>query len=121
MSQPQWGIKRRCASCSAPFYDLHRNPIRCPKCDTIFVVGPVAGSRSPSAGRMSRARAQRAPYTSSSTLDSARVDPVPDDSPRAANDASEENTTADEPEDFDAGDDVVELDEDGDDEVAPTR
>jgi uncharacterized protein (TIGR02300 family) len=39
------GTKRLCGSCGAKFYDLDRNPIVCPKCDTVFVV-PVVTSRS---------------------------------------------------------------------------
>jgi uncharacterized protein (TIGR02300 family) len=27
-----WGIKRTCQNCSARFYDLNKNPIKCPKC-----------------------------------------------------------------------------------------
>lgn len=30
------GVKRRCRSCDALFYDLLRNPIQCPKCGTAF-------------------------------------------------------------------------------------
>ena len=33
MAKPEWGTKRVCPSCDARFYDLHRNPILCPKCD----------------------------------------------------------------------------------------
>jgi uncharacterized protein (TIGR02300 family) len=34
--KPWWGAKRLCQSCGAKFYDMGRNPIRCPKCDTVF-------------------------------------------------------------------------------------
>jgi uncharacterized protein (TIGR02300 family) len=27
-----WGTKRTCQSCAARFYDLNKNPIKCPKC-----------------------------------------------------------------------------------------
>lgn len=30
------GTKRICQSCSAKFYDLDKDPIKCPKCATIF-------------------------------------------------------------------------------------
>jgi len=33
----EWGTKRECAECGARFYDLNRDPITCPKCDTVFV------------------------------------------------------------------------------------
>ena len=36
MSKPEWGVKRICPSCNARFYDLKRNPIICPKCETTF-------------------------------------------------------------------------------------
>jgi len=36
VSKTEWGVKRVCATCAVPFYDLHRYPIRCPKCDAVF-------------------------------------------------------------------------------------
>ena len=36
MAKPEWGTKRICHNCGARFYDLHRSPIICPKCDTAF-------------------------------------------------------------------------------------
>ncbi|RED46112.1 TIGR02300 family protein [Aestuariispira insulae] len=36
MAKPEWGLKRTCLSCGAKFYDLQRNPIDCPKCDSPF-------------------------------------------------------------------------------------
>jgi uncharacterized protein (TIGR02300 family) len=27
-----WGTKRTCQNCAARFYDLNKNPIKCPKC-----------------------------------------------------------------------------------------
>ena len=32
MAKPEWGTKRKCQGCGAPFYDLHREPIVCPEC-----------------------------------------------------------------------------------------
>ena len=34
--KPEWGTKRTCQSCGAPFYDMRRTPIICPKCKTEF-------------------------------------------------------------------------------------
>jgi uncharacterized protein (TIGR02300 family) len=43
VAKPELGTKRLCGSCGAKFYDLSKDPIRCPKCDTVFeVVVPVA-------------------------------------------------------------------------------
>ena len=36
MSEPQWGIKRVCPSCSIKYYDFNKNPIICPKCEFEF-------------------------------------------------------------------------------------
>ncbi len=38
MAKPEWGTKRECQSCGARFYDLKRDPIVCPKCETVFVI-----------------------------------------------------------------------------------
>ena len=32
MGKPNWGRKHLCTHCQAPFYDLRRAPISCPKC-----------------------------------------------------------------------------------------
>jgi uncharacterized protein (TIGR02300 family) len=45
VAKPDLGTKRLCGNCSAKFYDLDKNPIVCPKCETVFVV-PVVTSRS---------------------------------------------------------------------------
>ena len=45
MAKPEWGIKRICQSCSAPFYDLRRDPIVCPKCEAVFDPESVLKSR----------------------------------------------------------------------------
>jgi len=34
MAKPEWGTKRRCDACGAPFYDLNKRPVVCPKCST---------------------------------------------------------------------------------------
>ncbi len=45
MAKPEWGTKRICQSCGAPFYDLKRDPIVCPKCDATFDPEAVLKSR----------------------------------------------------------------------------
>ena len=51
MAKPELGTKRLCASCGAKFYDLSKDPIVCPKCETVF--HPVVSTR----GRPEPARA----------------------------------------------------------------
>jgi uncharacterized protein (TIGR02300 family) len=36
VANPDWGTKRICQSCGTKFYDLLRDPIVCPKCQTEF-------------------------------------------------------------------------------------
>ena len=36
MSEPEWGIKRVCPSCSIKYYDFNKRPITCPKCEFEF-------------------------------------------------------------------------------------
>ncbi|WP_119420171.1 TIGR02300 family protein [Desertibaculum subflavum] len=35
MAKPEWGTKRRCVSCAAAFYDFRKDPIICPRCNTV--------------------------------------------------------------------------------------
>ena len=46
MAKPELGTKRLCANCGAKFYDLNKDPILCPKCETVFVP-PVAARPRP--------------------------------------------------------------------------
>ena len=55
MAKPELGTKRLCASCGAKFYDLNKDPIVCPKCETVF--HPVVSTRA----RPEAARAPVAP------------------------------------------------------------
>jgi uncharacterized protein (TIGR02300 family) len=36
VAKPEWGSKRICPSCGTRYYDLLREPVICPKCDTPF-------------------------------------------------------------------------------------
>ena len=49
MARPELGTKRQCGGCPAKFYDLDRDPIVCPKCETVFelVVTPVRSVPAP--------------------------------------------------------------------------
>ena len=45
MSKPELGTKRLCAGCAVKFYDLMKDPIICPKCETEFVPPKVEPPR----------------------------------------------------------------------------
>jgi uncharacterized protein (TIGR02300 family) len=36
VAKPEWGTKRICPSCGTRYYDLMREPVICPKCETPF-------------------------------------------------------------------------------------
>jgi uncharacterized protein (TIGR02300 family) len=42
VAKPELGTKRLCSNCAAKFYDLHKDPIVCPKCETVFTIAPVS-------------------------------------------------------------------------------
>ncbi len=44
MAKAELGAKRRCLTCGAPFYDLNRMPIVCPKCTAAFQVVEIVRS-----------------------------------------------------------------------------
>ena len=46
MTKTNLGAKRICPKCSAPFYDLGKNPANCPKCGTSHDINaPVKARR----------------------------------------------------------------------------
>lgn len=36
IAKAEWGTRRTCQGCAAPFYDLQKNPIICPNCQTPY-------------------------------------------------------------------------------------
>src|SRR5258707_14854611 len=56
-----WGTKRTCQSCGAHFYDLHKNPIACPKCGSIYDPEAIAKSRRGRSSAEKAAAARPAP------------------------------------------------------------
>lgn len=44
MTKPELGGRRRCLTCDAPFFDLNRTPIVCPKCGATFTPVEIAHS-----------------------------------------------------------------------------
>jgi len=46
VAKPELGTKRLCGNCGAKFYDLSKDPIVCPKCQTVMVL-----SAAPARGR----------------------------------------------------------------------
>ena len=45
MAKQEWGTKRLCPSCGVKYYDLRRNPVTCPKCDSAYPTPPASKAR----------------------------------------------------------------------------
>jgi uncharacterized protein (TIGR02300 family) len=50
VANPELGTKRLCTNCGAKFYDLAKDPIVCPKCNTVLQLAAVTRAR-PEAAR----------------------------------------------------------------------
>ncbi|HWM81188.1 MAG TPA: TIGR02300 family protein [Pseudolabrys sp.] len=117
MAKPELGTKRLCASCGAKFYDLNKDPIVCPKCETVFVV-PVVTTR---ATRADTARAGSDQETTESagaefiSLEDADAEAQGKKKAAVKDDDLEDDDDAD----ADAGDDdaFIEEADDGEDDV----
>jgi uncharacterized protein (TIGR02300 family) len=57
VAKAELGTKRLCANCGAKFYDLNKDPIVCPKCQTVFQVTAVTPRGRPDAAAAARASA----------------------------------------------------------------
>jgi uncharacterized protein (TIGR02300 family) len=63
VAKPELGTKRLCGSCGAKFYDLNKDPIICPKCETTFVVVAPTARRGDAAMAAAAAAAATAAAT----------------------------------------------------------
>jgi len=73
VAKPEWGTKRLCTSCGARFYDLNRQPIECPKCQTVIdpeQVTRLKRSRSAPVEEVVKAKPAKAEKTADDALDS---------------------------------------------------
>jgi uncharacterized protein (TIGR02300 family) len=61
VAKPELGTKRLCASCSAKFYDLNKDPIHCPKCGVVYEIAPVVTRGRPDAAAAAAAAAAARP------------------------------------------------------------
>jgi uncharacterized protein (TIGR02300 family) len=92
VAKPALGTKRICQGCEAKFYDLGKDPIVCPTCETVYVVPtpePARGGRSYAPRRAYDPKAQT--VTSAGTLKEA-------DAPDTADEAEDTETVAEEAE-----------------------
>src|SRR6187549_4069975 len=80
LAKPALGTKRICTGCEAKFYDLGKDPIVCPTCDTVYVAPkapPPRGGRAYAPRSMYDPKAQTA--NAMGTLKEADAPGVADD------------------------------------------
>ena len=102
MAEASWGQKRMCQECQAPFYDMRRKPIACPKCQTVHK--PVALLKSD--GRPARRnRLQPTVVAAAAVAPEKETEDPPD--PEAAEPDDDTDEELDETEEVEAGEEPV--------------
>ena len=101
------GTKRTCQNpeCGSRFYDLNRDPIVCPICETVFALGAtpaetLAATASAQAGPGARAAARRPSYQAGQTQKPEVVPTAEDEDALPAIEDEEEAPAAEEDETF---------------------
>ena len=62
LAKPEWGLKRTCLNCGVRFYDMKRDPIICPSCETEFdPLALVRPKRARAAANRAKAKSQNKP------------------------------------------------------------
>ena len=118
MAKPELGIKRLCASCGAKFYDLHKSPIICPKCSTVYEV-TLPRARSDGRGAAAAAPVAEPEVAEAETVSLEDADAEAAGSGKAEVPESVDDIEVDEPIDDDDDDDSTFIadEEEGDDDV----
>ena len=121
MAKEKLGTKRLCESCGGKFYDLDRDPIVCPLCDTPFIVEkPKVEKPKPKARPKPRPRPQPEEQAAQPEKQAAQpekqaaqpeTETVPEPVPEfvSLDDTAEEEENDDEAKLADLGDDEVEI------------
>ena len=89
MANPALGTKRICLGCEAKFYDLGKDPIVCPTCETVYVIPKAPPPRG------GRAYAPRSAYDPKAQSANAMGTLKEADAPGVAEDAEEKEDAED--------------------------
>ncbi|HEY0566649.1 MAG TPA: TIGR02300 family protein [Xanthobacteraceae bacterium] len=122
MVKPELGTKRLCAGCGAKFYDLSKNPIVCPKCETVFEPVVAVSRARPDQGARAAAKEPEVvtPETADAefvSLEDADAEAVGGKKAVAAVPEGEDDIEIDEALDDDDDDTFIEESEEGDADV----
>jgi uncharacterized protein (TIGR02300 family) len=114
MVKPEWGVKRICHSCGAPFYDLRHDPITCPKCGSEYDPEAILKSRRTRAPVVEEKETTPAILDEEAETEAPQVEEA-EDAEEAAEEAPAEAAEGEEEEEEDTIEDASELGEDEDD------
>ena len=107
LAKPALGTKRICTGCEAKFYDLGKDPIVCPSCDTVYVIPKAPPPRG------GRAYAPRSAYDPKAQSANAMGTLKEADAPGVADDADEKEGAQGDTEDAE----IEDVEADGTEEV----
>lgn len=115
--KPDWGTKRVCPSCDARFYDMKREPIVCPKCQTTIDLNAVAKPKRPKPAPAPAKPAPPPAVVEAVSDEVAAADPVAEDAEAEAikEDGAPVEAASDDEDDDDVMEDVSDLGKDEDD------
>lgn len=114
VTKPELGVKRDCPECGARFYDLNKEPARCPKCEHEFTPEALLKPRRPRPQDEETETPQESKKTPETSLESADKEAKPAKSARKA--ALDEDDDDDDDDDEDDLSDIEDIEVDIDDD-----
>ena len=105
MAKTEWGVKRTCLACSTRFYDMRKDPITCPSCDTKFDIETIFRPRRSRASTEEQAPKPIVQEAASSDDIEKQLAALADESIEETDDLEDDNTT-------------IEIEDDEEDEAA---
>lgn len=108
MVKPEWGAKRVCPNCNARFYDLEKDPVTCPMCESTFPLEDLLKVRKT---RVTKAEAKKAAKKTATPKPDDDDDTIIDDD----DDSENIDILGDDDDLADFSDDDTLLDDDDDD------
>lgn len=58
MPKEEWGVKRACPKCATRFYDLQKDPMTCPACESTFDVASLTQQKTRTAAAEKTAKTE---------------------------------------------------------------
>ncbi len=116
MAKPKWGTKRMCPSCGVRFYDMKRNPVTCPSCDSDVSIEPLLKPRKSTSSKEAPAPVKAEPEVVVATTGEAAEEIVDEaagieDVDDIDDDDDDDDALIEDTSDLEEEDDVIEIKE----------